>query len=157
MATRRKGESLESYRARDAEAKRQRRLRKTLSTDPAAAVKTARIPEVLTTESAQLERLPDPDGVEPVKQLYAQIGLWVEEMRRGRAGEVTVKDPEKKLYTLCSSFHRLAVGLKTMQALATRDEVRQIVALVHPHLPEDVRGELHGMLDRIDARAGVTE
>ena len=144
---RRKGETIEDFRKRDATRKRKARQKKGLNIDPKPLVHAVKVPEVMEA----VKDVPSPDGIEPVKELYGEIGRAVGALR-----EAPDASASQQLHILCSSFQRLASGLKTMQTLATRDEVRHIVELVHPHLPRDTRLELRRLLDRIDARAGVT-
>lgn len=155
--SRRRGESIEDFKKRDAARKREERLRKVLASKP---VKALAIPARVVPPTLTADKREPVNGLEAVVRLHDRIALAL------RAEDLAAADGAlrtegqrmrhaKRLYLECKAFQHLAGGLKVMQALATRDEVQEIVELVDPHLPDAVRDQLQAVLQRIDARAGV--
>ena len=143
MPHRRKGESVEDFRVRDALRKRRERVKHDLTRGTDAM--TVRVEDIKTPEV--VEKLDHVTGTEPIVRIYKRLNTILQGSRTAAQ--------TKELFFVAKAFQSMSSALKTLQAMATHDEVRSIVVLVDPHLPDEVRVKLQQLLDKIDGRAGI--
>ena len=148
MPRRKRGESLEDFRARDAEYHRTRRERKRNAQLAKGAPAVGPEPR---QPNAPAERMLRPvNGIEPILRVFHRLNGMLDS-----ADQTEKPLNAREFFFLSKSARELATGLRYLQLMATADDIQRIVELVDPHLPEHAREQLQGMLAEMARRVGL--